>query len=130
MEIMSLYKNININLYSYYNNLNAPSNVTFKVKKVIIAITVRTLSKRLKKKLLKIGKKNIIEWCIYNCKKSNIKNKSIILTTTCKKEDLQFKKVADKENISFFKGSEKNVVNRLLRLLVTKKGGLFNKSYR
>ena len=27
MEIMSLYKNININLYSYYNNLNAPSNV-------------------------------------------------------------------------------------------------------
>ena len=92
------------------------------MKKVIIAITVRTLSKRLKKKaFLKIGKKNIIEWCIYNCKKSNIKNKSIILTTTCKKEDLQFKKVADKENISFFKGSEKNVVNRLLRLLVTKK---------
>ena len=56
------------------------------MKKVIIAITVRTLSKRLKKKaFLKIGKKNIIEWCIYNCKKSNIKNKSIILTTTCKK---------------------------------------------
>ena len=27
IEIMSLYKNININLYSYYNNLNAPSNV-------------------------------------------------------------------------------------------------------
>ena len=27
MEIMSLYKNININLYSYYKNLNAPSNV-------------------------------------------------------------------------------------------------------
>ena len=92
------------------------------MKKVIIAITVRTLSKRLKKKaFLKIGKKKIIEWCIYNCKKSKIKNKSIILTTTCKKEDLQFKKIADKENISFFKGSEKNVVNRLLRLLIIKK---------
>ena len=27
MEIMSLYKDININLYSYFKNLNAPSNV-------------------------------------------------------------------------------------------------------
>ena len=27
MEIISLYKHININLYSYYKNLNAPSNV-------------------------------------------------------------------------------------------------------
>tara|TARA_B100000886_G_scaffold162546_1_gene110843 strand:- start:134 stop:895 length:762 start_codon:yes stop_codon:yes gene_type:complete len=92
------------------------------VKKVIIAITVRTSSKRLKKKaFLKIGNKKIIEWCIFNCKKSNIKNKSIILTTTCKKEDLDFKKIAVKENISFFKGSEKNVVNRLLRLSIFKK---------
>ena len=92
------------------------------MKKVIIAITVRTSSKRLKKKaFLKIGNKKIIEWCIYNCKKSNIKNKSIILTTTCKKEDLDFKKIAVKENISFFRGSEKNVVNRLLRLLILKK---------
>ena len=92
------------------------------MKKVIIAITVRALSKRLKKKaFLKVGNKKIIEWCIYNCKKLKIENKSIILTTTCKKEDLQFKKIADKENISFFRGSEKNVVNRLLRLLITKK---------
>lgn len=92
------------------------------MKKVIIAITVRTLSKRLKKKaFLKIGNKKIIEWCIYNCKKSSIEDKSIILTTTCKKEDMQFKKIANKENISFFTGSEKNVVNRLLRLLIIKK---------
>ena len=56
------------------------------MKKVIIAITVRTLSKRLKKKaFLKVGNKKIIEWCILNCKKSNVKNKSIILTTTYKK---------------------------------------------
>ena len=27
MEIMSLYKHTNINLYSYYKNLNTPSNV-------------------------------------------------------------------------------------------------------
>jgi spore coat polysaccharide biosynthesis protein SpsF len=92
------------------------------VKKVIIAITVRTSSKRLKKKaFLKIGNKKIIEWCIFNCKRSNIKNRSIILTTTCKKEDLKFKKIAQNQNISFFRGSEKNVVNRLLRLLILKK---------
>lgn len=92
------------------------------MKKVIIAITVRTLSKRLKKKaFLKVGNKKIIEWCILNCKKSNVKNKSIILTTTYKKEDLKFKQIARNENISFFRGSEKNVVNRLLRLLVAKK---------
>lgn len=92
------------------------------MKKVIIAITVRTSSKRLKKKaFLKIGNKKIIEWCIFNCKRSNIKNRSIILTTTCKKEDLKFKKIAQNQNISFFRGSEKNVVNRLLRLLILKK---------
>ena len=91
------------------------------MKNVVIAITVRSSSSRLSKKaFLKIGNKSIIEWCIDNCKKSEIKNNSIVITTTSKKEDQRFRKIA-KKKISFFAGSEKNIVNRMLKLLEKKK---------
>lgn len=92
------------------------------MNKVIVAITVRSSSSRLPKKaFLKVGKQSIIEWCIDNCKSSKIRNKSIVVATTCKREDRKLKYISRKKNISFFAGSEKNIVNRMLKLMVKKK---------
>ena len=86
-------------------------------KKIIIAITVRLASSRLKKKaLLKFGNKTIIEWCIQNCKKTKLKNNKIFLATTDKKEDKFFKQIAKKNCISYYSGSNLNVIKRLYDL--------------
>ena len=88
------------------------------MKKIIIAITVRSSSTRLSKKaFLKIGNQSVIEWCIDNCKKSEIKNNSIVVATTSKIEDQKFRGICRRKKISFFAGSEKNIVNRMLKLL-------------
>lgn len=54
-----------------------------------------------------------IEFCIKRLKKSK-KVKKIILCTTKKKEDNKFKNICRKHKIQIFRGSEKNVLKRII----------------
>jgi len=54
-----------------------------------------------------------IEYCIKRLKKSK-KVKKIILCTTKKKEDDKFKNICSKHKIQIFRGSEKNVLKRVV----------------
>ena len=54
-----------------------------------------------------------IEYCIKRLKKSK-KVKKIILCTTKKKEDDKFKNICSKHKIQIFRGSEKNVLKRVI----------------
>ena len=73
-------------------------------------ITVRTASRRLNKKcLLKLGNKSIVEHNIQRCMYYNIKP---IICTTLKSSDNILIKIANKYKIKYFRGSEKNKINR------------------
>ena len=81
------------------------------MKKIGLIIQARTNSSRLKGKILyKLDKNTLIEWVIKRLKKTKVSN--VILATGDSLQDLKLKKICDKEKISFFSGSEKNVLER------------------
>ena len=84
------------------------------MKNSAILITARLKSKRLPKKLLrKIEKIPMIEHLIDRLKKSK-KIKKIILCTSTNKQDDQLEIISKKKKISCFRGSEDDVLDRLL----------------
>ena len=81
-------------------------------KNIGIIIQARLGSKRFPKKILsKIDKKIILEILIKRLKKINFTNKVIIATTT-NKIDEKIIKIAKKNNIDYFCGSENDVLDR------------------
>ena len=77
-----------------------------------ILVQARTGSKRLKNKVLKkINRRTILENLIIRLKKVK-KIKNIIVLTTKKKEDESIVNLLKKMNISFFRGSENDLVLR------------------
>jgi spore coat polysaccharide biosynthesis protein SpsF (cytidylyltransferase family) len=84
-------------------NLNKKENI-------FTIITVRTSSKRLPKKCLKIiNKKKVIEIIIKRAKKIGF---PIILATTKDKADSILCNIAKKNKVFYFRGSKKNVLKR------------------
>ncbi len=85
------------------------------MKKIGIVIQARMNSSRLSEKTLKfLDDKTLIEWIIKRIKKTKIKN--IILATGKSKKNLELKTVCDQENIIFFTGDEKNVLERYYKV--------------
>jgi len=81
-------------------------------KSVSAIVQARMNSKRLPyKSIRKLGNCEILEWVIKRLKKSK-KTDKIILATTTNLEDEKLVKIARKNNISFFQGSENNVLER------------------
>lgn len=81
--------------------------------KVCAVILCRLKSKRLPKKAIKkINGETLISHLIKRLRLSKNINK-IVLATTQKKEDLEICKIAKKNKLSFFRGNEKNVLNRM-----------------
>jgi spore coat polysaccharide biosynthesis protein SpsF len=79
-------------------------------KNIFSIITVRTSSKRLPKKCLRlINKKPVIEIIIDRAKKIGY---PIILATTTDKADMQLCDLATKNQIIYFRGSKNNVLKR------------------
>lgn len=78
-------------------------------------IVCRLDSSRFKKKALKkFKKKTIIEYLIDNISSTNIiKRKNIIISTSRNKEDDQLVQIAKKLNVRIFRGSKKNIINRI-----------------
>jgi spore coat polysaccharide biosynthesis protein SpsF (cytidylyltransferase family) len=83
--------------------------------KIAIFLVARSGSRRLPgKHFLNINLDlKIIDLCILRLKKTKFVKK-IFLCTTKKKKDFQFKKICTKHDINFFRGSEKNVLKRLI----------------
>ena len=74
-------------------------------------------SSRLEGKILKqLDDKTLIEWIIKRLKKTKLKN--IILATSNSKKDLKLKEICDNEKISFFRGNEKNVLDRFYKAAI------------
>jgi spore coat polysaccharide biosynthesis protein SpsF len=83
--------------------------------KIGIIVEARTLSKRLPGKvLLKVNKKTILEYLIERLKKIR-KADSIIIATTKNKIDESIIKIAKKNNVKYFRGSENNVLDRVVK---------------
>lgn len=82
--------------------------------KISAIIEARTGSSRLPGKVvLNAGKKNFLEHLIERLKKlKSIDN--IIIATTTNPSDYKIVKIAKKENIKFYRGSEKNVLQRVI----------------
>lgn len=81
---------------------------------IVCIIQARLGSKRLKKKILyRIKKKTLLEILIERLKRSKKINR-IVIATTKKKNDLKIIKIAKEQNISYFRGSEKNVLKRYI----------------
>lgn len=79
-----------------------------------IFVTVRTGSTRLKNKsILKIKNKHTIEYVIDAVKKSKF-NPMIVLCTTTRSQDDVLCKIAEKNDINFYRGSEENKWSRWL----------------
>jgi N,N'-diacetyllegionaminate synthase len=94
------------------------------VNKIIALIIVRTDSKRLANKaMLKIRNKTCLETLIKRLQSSKCINK-IIICTTKKKEDDQIVKIAKKNKIDFFRGSELNVLSRIIGAVEKYKGDI------
>ena len=94
------------------------------VNKIIALIIVRTDSKRLANKaMLKIRNKTCLEILIKRLQSSKCINK-IIICTTKKKEDDQIVKIAKKNKIDFFRGSELNVLSRIIGAVEKYKGDI------
>ena len=89
-----------------------------KLKKCVLIIQARTGSVRFPKKVLtKINGITLIEQIINRVKKAK-KIDKIVLATTKKKEDEILCKIAKKNEISFFRGSENNLVDRYYKAAV------------
>jgi spore coat polysaccharide biosynthesis protein SpsF len=82
--------------------------------KVDVIVEARSKSKRFPNKVLKkIGKKKVLEIMIDRLK--NIEGiNDIIVATTRNKEDEEIIKIAKKKNVKFYKGSENDVLKRVL----------------
>ncbi len=81
-------------------------------KTTIAIIQARIGSSRLPGKMFKkLGRYYLIEWVIMRLKKSKKINK-IILATTTNKKDKKFVNICRKFNITFFSGSENDVLGR------------------
>ena len=92
--------------------------------KIIALIIVRRGSKRLANKaMLKIRNKTCLEVLIKRLQYSKRVDKIIICTTTKKKDD-QIVKIAKKNKIDFFRGSELNVLSRIIGALEKYKGDI------
>ena len=79
-----------------------------------IIIEARTGSKRLPNKILKkVNKKTILDFLIKRVKTQK-KIKKIIVSTTTLKKDLPLIKIAKKNKISFFQGSENDLIKRVI----------------
>lgn len=87
----------------------------------ITTIECRMTSTRLPGKVIKsFGKYTSIELLIHRIKKSNFVDKIILATTKNKADDILVK-LAKKNNIDYFRGSEKDVLGRLSNALKLKK---------
>lgn len=88
-----------------------------KKKKIGFIIEARCNSSRLPNKiLLKLGKKTIIEYLITRIKTLSKKiNAKIIVATTRNKEDDEIIRISKKAKVNFFRGSELNVLNRVVK---------------
>ena len=83
--------------------------------KFVATIEARMTSTRLPGKcLLKVEKKSMLEHLVNRLKKTNNINE-IVLATTIKPTDDVLVQEAKKLNISFFRGSEKNVMDRVIK---------------
>jgi spore coat polysaccharide biosynthesis protein SpsF len=83
--------------------------------KTAVFIPVRTKSTRLPgKALLEINGKSIIEYLIERVKLARLPN-LIVLCTTTNPEDRILKTIAQRNNISYFAGSEKDILDRYLQ---------------
>lgn len=118
-------KNINLNNLNLLKVLPMKANKDLKkgeilklkfLKKINIGLIIscRLNSTRLPRKaIIKLGKTTSIERCINQVKQTGIK--CIIIATSKKKENLVLKKIAKRNNINFFMGSDKNLVLRNLQ---------------
>jgi spore coat polysaccharide biosynthesis protein SpsF (cytidylyltransferase family) len=87
-------------------------------KKCVLIIQARTGSTRFPKKVLKkINGTSLIEHIIYRVKKVK-KIDQIVLATTKKEEDDILCKLAKKNKISFFRGSENDLVDRYYKAAI------------
>ena len=81
-------------------------------KKIGIIIQARLGSKRFPNKIIKkINKKTILEFLINRLKKIKFTN-NIIIATSNKKNDKKIIKIAEKNNIDYYCGSENDVLDR------------------
>ena len=81
--------------------------------KICFVVVARSKSKRLPNKaLLKIGDTCVLEHLFKRLKSNGLKN--IIFCTTKKSEDIRLTKIARKNKIKFYRGSEKNVLDRMM----------------
>jgi spore coat polysaccharide biosynthesis protein SpsF (cytidylyltransferase family) len=88
-----------------------PLNIT---KNVIIIC--RLNSKRLKNKALKkYNNKSLIEHLISNILTTKIKKEDIIISTSTQKSDDKLSLIAKKLQIKIFRGSKKNIINRIYK---------------
>ena len=80
-----------------------------------VIIICRLDSNRFKKKALKkYKKKSIIEYLVNNILLTKkIKRKDIIISTSDQKNDDELSDIAKKLNIKIFRGSKKNIINRI-----------------
>ena len=83
--------------------------------KTSLCIVARTSSTRLPKKaLLNIIKDvNLLDLLIFRLK-TEFDPRSIVLATTNLKQDDILEEIANKHSINFFRGEEKNVLDRLI----------------
>lgn len=86
-----------------------------------VFIPVRTQSTRLSQKtLLEIKGKPVIEHLIERVKSAKLPN-LIVLCTTTNPEDEVLGEIADRNNISFFQGSEKDLLGRYMQAALSYK---------
>ena len=98
------------NFYSLKKNKNNLSD--FRKLKIGAIIMARNNSKRLQGKIFKkIGNDEMLTHCIKNTKKISYLDQ-IIIATTSKIEDKKITKIAKKNNVKIFRGSENNVMKR------------------
>ena len=119
--LRSTFENINsINIEDYFDkklikNLNKNEILTKNhfQNKIFFVVVARSKSTRLSNKaMLSIGDNCVLEHLFKRLKLAGIKN--IIFCTTKNSEDNQLIKIAKKNKIKFYRGPEKNVLERMM----------------
>lgn len=81
-------------------------------KNVVIIIQARSDSKRLPQKMLSpINNLPLIDYIVLRCKESKIAD-SVVVATTSSQSDDDFADLLKSKNYNYFRGNEKNVLNR------------------
>jgi len=81
-----------------------------------VIIICRLNSQRLKNKALKkYNNKSLIEHLISNILKTKIKKENIIISTSTQKSDDKLSLIAKKLKVKIFRGSKKNIINRIYK---------------